>query len=139
MREKLIKRLIIYIYDEDNGKIIFDSIGEAHIIFNYPTINKTYEYLITITENEVVNEVASIIGESIVKTMTYNTFAFDYTLNGEKVEAQGVWSFDKNYFDVISESNKEIKLKTKNNYIIQREEFWKKVFQTVKFGMNNVK
>ena len=23
MREKLIKRLIIYIYDEDNGKIIF--------------------------------------------------------------------------------------------------------------------
>ena len=98
----------------ENGKIIFDSIGEAHIIFNYPTIDKTYEYLITITEDEVVNEVASIIGESIVKTMTYNTFAFDYTLNGEKVEAQGVWSFDKNYFDVISESNKEIKLKTKN-------------------------
>ena len=98
----------------ENGKIIFDSIGEAHIIFNYPTINKTYEYLITITEDEVVNEVASIIGESIVKTMTYNTFAFDYTLNGEKVETQGVWSFDKNYFDVISESNKEIKLKTKN-------------------------
>ena len=98
----------------ENGKIIFDSIGEAHIIFNYPTINKTYEYLITITEDEVVNEVASIIGESIVKTMTYNTFAFDYTLNGEKVEAHGVWSFDKNYFDVISENNKEIKLKTKN-------------------------
>lgn len=98
----------------ENGKIIFDSIGEAHIIFNYPTIDKTYEYLITITEDEVVNEVASIIGESIVKTMTYNTFSFDYTLNGEKVEAQGVWSFDKNYFDVISENNKEIKLKTKN-------------------------
>lgn len=27
--------------------------------------------------------------------------------------------------------------KTKDNYIIQREEFWKKVFQTTKFGMNN--
>ena len=98
----------------ENGKIIFDSVGEAHIIFNYPDIDKTYEYLITITEDEVINEVASIVGESIVKTMTYNTFAFDYTLNGEKVEVQGVWSFDKNYFDVISESNKEIKLKVKN-------------------------
>lgn len=88
--------------------------GEAHIIFNYPDIDKTYEYLITITEDEVINEIASIVGESIVKTMTYNTFAFDYILNGEKVEVQGVWSFDKNYFDVISESNKEIKLKVKN-------------------------
>ena len=27
--------------------------------------------------------------------------------------------------------------KTKDSYIIQREEFWKKVFQTIKFGMNN--
>lgn len=27
--------------------------------------------------------------------------------------------------------------KTKDSYIIQREEFWKKVFQTVKYGMNN--
>ena len=27
--------------------------------------------------------------------------------------------------------------KTKDSYIIQREEFWKRVFQTVKFGMNN--
>ena len=27
--------------------------------------------------------------------------------------------------------------KTKNDYIIQREEFWKRVFQTVKYGMNN--
>lgn len=98
----------------ENGKIIFDSVGEAHIIFKYPDIDKIYEYLITITEDEIVNEVASIIGESIVKTMTYNIFAFDYTLNGEKVEVQGTWSFDKNYFDVISESNNEIKLKVKN-------------------------
>ena len=29
-------------------------------------------------------------------------------------------------------------MKTKREGIIHREEYWKKVFQTVKFGMNNV-
>lgn len=28
-------------------------------------------------------------------------------------------------------------MKTKKDYIIQREEYWKRVFQTVKYGMNN--
>ena len=28
-------------------------------------------------------------------------------------------------------------IKTKDDYIIRREHYWMKVFQTIKFGMNN--
>lgn len=98
----------------ENNKLIFNSAGEASITFNYPDINKTYEYFITVTEDEIVNELLSIVGDSIVRTMTYNIFAFEYILNGEKIEVQGQWSFDEDYFNVISEDNKEIKLKVKN-------------------------
>ena len=64
-------------------------------------VKKEYDYM----DNKPINIITTHRG-----TWGAETTAFDYTLNGEKVEAQGVWSFDKNYFDVISESNKEIKL-----------------------------
>ena len=98
----------------ENNNIIFNSTGEAHIIFNYPEVNLKYEYLITVTDEEIVNESMSIVGEPIVKTMTYNTYSFEYILNGEKVYAQGQWIFDKNYFDLVISDDNSIKIKVKN-------------------------
>ncbi len=98
----------------ENNLLIFDSIGEAHIIISYPTLDKKYEFLITITDEEIVNEDIKINGQTAVDTMTITNYSFEHILNGESVIENGEWIFDKNYFNLIEQDNKKIKLKVRN-------------------------
>ena len=60
-------------------------------------------------------------------------------LTGGNKTFEEIKNFDKTYIvENFSYSILEVfDVKTKREEIIHREEFWKKVFQTVKYGMNN--
>lgn len=71
MREELIKRLIIYIYDEDNGKIMLENHSMEYlglIYDNYmPSCRNTYqglsdEEILNILEQQKVETLAKMKG-----------------------------------------------------------------------------
>lgn len=100
-----------------NNEIIFNTQGESIIIINYPSIEKSFIFTITVnTLVENTYEIISIIGDDITKTMTTNLYDIIHINNGLTIpfEKTGKWIVDSNFASIISETNSSIKIKTKN-------------------------
>lgn len=125
-----------------NGVITFNNTGTAIITISYPTVNKSYKYIINVVETsaEIVSN-TFILGSSTLKTLNIATYSFINIINGEQVSLDGVWEIDTNYLTTVTSDSDNLQIKAKNKtglttikYKYNEQEYTKEIKIIPMFG-----
>lgn len=98
-----------------DGKIIFNEIGDAHIAIAFPEIEKEYEYIITVSDEQQKSEHKDIIGPYVLPTLTTEEFYCDFVVDGKHTKPAGKWTFDKRFFSSVTATDKANAIRLRAN------------------------
>jgi hypothetical protein len=94
--------------------VIFDSVGQAKIVYYYEDIDKKFTYLVNVVSNSAISsKVFYIEGPSKIASYLDCMYKVHLKENGLILPTNGNWLFDINYFDSVSFNGSEILLKAK--------------------------
>lgn len=104
------------LYDDDAKTLSFPVLGAAKVEFTFDSIDK--EYIFTFDVVSLISEdseVFRLAGDEKIGTFLQYTYTFEHILNGVAQDLTGAWTFDEEYFTIVSQNSETLSVKVKGN------------------------
>ena len=129
-------------YDEETGKVVFDSLDVASVIVNYNDLEENFGYIVEVLE-EVAEEVtvSNIIGNAVMRTMTSEVYTMRNLVNGIQVDLTGNWEVNSPLVNHSVNPDGSVTLTARNRtgkvilkYTSEENEYYKEITIIPIFG-----